>query len=472
MSKKYYYAVKVGKVTGIFETWEECKDSVNGYPNAQYKKFTDRKQAENYLNDIDEEEIIVEEAKENNTLIAYVDGSFNEEIGRYSYGIVIILPNGDIYEASGYGDDKRAIASRNIAGEVKGVMHLIDYMNRKSYESAIIRYDYEGIEYWATKKWKPNSYVAKEYVKFMDSNAKGLKLKFEKVKSHSNNKYNDKADKLAKKALLEGIDIKQVKKEGDHYIVIEGIKSIDEIETIIDVMKDEYSIDCSFKRNIDKCIFDLTSGEDKIVVTYYDNKNKLLIQGHKNNIYSVFISYLGVLVDTTKLIPVLNEYYNLSIDQEQLDHQFILYLPSVNKDLIEEKRKTVLYQAIFNLNIRGNMPEYTFLAHPILRLAEAYIKDIRDKVAPQNIPPSNLFDKNQMDIYSLKDYYKRKLVDKDKITLFNRLYNYYCQERNRLFHWDDMKINLDTTKIITDHREIVKIIKKGLELINRYYELY
>ena len=26
-----YYAVKVGRTTGIFETWDQCKASVNGY---------------------------------------------------------------------------------------------------------------------------------------------------------------------------------------------------------------------------------------------------------------------------------------------------------------------------------------------------------------------------------------------------------------------------------------------------------
>lgn len=471
MSKKYY-AVKVGKVTGIFETWQECQNSVNGYPNAQYKKFTDRKKAENYLNNIDEEEIVKNDAKEKNTLIAYIDGSFSEEIGRYSYGIVIITPSGEIYEASGIGDDKKAIANRNVAGEIKGIMHLINYMNRNSFKNAIVRYDYKGIEKWATKKWKARSYVAKEYVKFMDSNSKGLKLKFEKVKSHSNDKYNDKADKLAKKALLEEIDIRQVKKEGDNYVVVEGRINIDEIETIIDVMKEEYSIDCDVREYSDRCIFVLTCRKDKIVVTFFKNKNKLMIQGHKNNIYSIFINYLGVLVETPKLIPVLNEYYNLSIEQEQLDHQFVLYLPNVNKDLIEEKRITVLYQAIFNLNIRGNMPEYTFLTHPILRVTEAYIKDIRDKIVPQSIKPINLFNGNEIGIYSLKDEYKKKLVDKGKISHFNKLFNYYCQERHRLFHWDDMITNLDTTNIIADHKEVVRIIKKGLELINQFYELY
>ena len=48
MSKKYY-AVKVGMTTGIFETWEECKSSVEGYPGALYKSFKNLSDAYAYM---------------------------------------------------------------------------------------------------------------------------------------------------------------------------------------------------------------------------------------------------------------------------------------------------------------------------------------------------------------------------------------------------------------------------------------
>lgn len=50
MSKKKYYAVKEGMVRGIFETWDECKQSISGYPRAIYKSFPSREQAEEFLN--------------------------------------------------------------------------------------------------------------------------------------------------------------------------------------------------------------------------------------------------------------------------------------------------------------------------------------------------------------------------------------------------------------------------------------
>ncbi|SCU83891.1 LAMI_0C05204g1_1 [Lachancea mirantina] len=36
---RYYYAVQRGRSTGVFNSWDECKAEVNGYPGARYKKF-------------------------------------------------------------------------------------------------------------------------------------------------------------------------------------------------------------------------------------------------------------------------------------------------------------------------------------------------------------------------------------------------------------------------------------------------
>ena len=40
MSKKKYYAVKVGKTPGIYLTWADCSAQVTGYKGAKFKSFT------------------------------------------------------------------------------------------------------------------------------------------------------------------------------------------------------------------------------------------------------------------------------------------------------------------------------------------------------------------------------------------------------------------------------------------------
>ena len=49
MAKKNYYAVKQGKVPGIYRTWDACKAQVHGYPGAIYKRFERLEEAEAFL---------------------------------------------------------------------------------------------------------------------------------------------------------------------------------------------------------------------------------------------------------------------------------------------------------------------------------------------------------------------------------------------------------------------------------------
>lgn len=44
-----YYAVRRGKKPGIYLTWPECKAQVDGFAGARYKSFTDRTQAQAFL---------------------------------------------------------------------------------------------------------------------------------------------------------------------------------------------------------------------------------------------------------------------------------------------------------------------------------------------------------------------------------------------------------------------------------------
>jgi ribonuclease HI len=39
MAKQKFYVVWQGRTPGIFETWDECKRSVEGYPDPKYKSF-------------------------------------------------------------------------------------------------------------------------------------------------------------------------------------------------------------------------------------------------------------------------------------------------------------------------------------------------------------------------------------------------------------------------------------------------
>nr|CAI6686381.1 BPK_HP1_G0044130.mRNA.1.CDS.1 [Saccharomyces cerevisiae] len=44
-----FYAVRKGRETGIYNTWNECKNQVDGYGGAIYKKFNSYEQAKSFL---------------------------------------------------------------------------------------------------------------------------------------------------------------------------------------------------------------------------------------------------------------------------------------------------------------------------------------------------------------------------------------------------------------------------------------
>ena len=48
--KKKVYAVRNGRKTGLFMSWDDCKKQVDAFPGARYKSFTDADEAWKWLN--------------------------------------------------------------------------------------------------------------------------------------------------------------------------------------------------------------------------------------------------------------------------------------------------------------------------------------------------------------------------------------------------------------------------------------
>ena len=49
MVKNKFYAVKVGKKPGIYQTWKECQDQVKGFPGAEFKSFLTQQEAKQWI---------------------------------------------------------------------------------------------------------------------------------------------------------------------------------------------------------------------------------------------------------------------------------------------------------------------------------------------------------------------------------------------------------------------------------------
>ena len=90
---------------------------------------------------------------------------------------------------------------RNVAGEIYGSMAAMKYALEKGIKKLSIYYDYMGIAKWCTGAWKANKTGTRAYQAFYQEVIKKVQVHFVKVKGHSNDKYNDRADHLAKSAL-------------------------------------------------------------------------------------------------------------------------------------------------------------------------------------------------------------------------------------------------------------------------------
>lgn len=209
MAGKKYYAVRKGKVTGVFETWEECRDSVEGYPGAEYKGFASLKEAQAFLG-VAEETEIVRELPEADWLLAYVDGSYDDSLKKYSFGCVFLLPDGHIYTQYGNGDREQSLQHRNVTGEMLGAMYAVKTAMANGYSGIEVCYDYQGIEKWVTGEWRSKTELTQKYAQAMRQWGQSIGIRFRKVAAHTNIVYNELADRLAKTGLREGNGVPQV----------------------------------------------------------------------------------------------------------------------------------------------------------------------------------------------------------------------------------------------------------------------
>jgi viroplasmin and RNaseH domain-containing protein len=125
----------------------------------------------------------------------YVDGSFIN--GRTGYGAVILKDGEVVDELSGAVSDPSVAYARQVAGELLAVEESLRWCEKHSVNEVSIFYDYYGIEKWATGRWKANQPLTVNYREFVRGS--GVRVHWHKVNSHAGDRWNDRADALAKK---------------------------------------------------------------------------------------------------------------------------------------------------------------------------------------------------------------------------------------------------------------------------------
>ena len=190
MSSKKYYAVLKGRKIGIFESWAECEEQINGFSGALYKSFKSRGKAEEALGLISQSVLFPIERKEvkwRETVVPAsemimdsicVDASCIGNPGSVEYRGVYLLTREVIFH-------KRPMSNgTNNLGEFLAIVHALAYLKKKESDIPIYS-DSEIAIIWVRNK------IMRTKLEKSDNNKEIFDLADRGLKWLENNEYSN-----------------------------------------------------------------------------------------------------------------------------------------------------------------------------------------------------------------------------------------------------------------------------------------
>lgn len=210
-----YYAVKNGRIPGVYTDWKTTEAQVKGFSGAIYKKFPTKSAALAFLEGSEEESESdddssseSEDSSEKLTgIVAYVDGSCVDKVGGYAF---LVIDDEEVEEF--YGKVPDSPCTNNIA-ELYAIYKCLKYLIKKEYKSVTIRpdsrYAMDSVSKFI-KKWKRNGWKTakdepvknQELIKKIDALLAKIEIEFVHVKGHGKNEFNRRVDQLANEGRL------------------------------------------------------------------------------------------------------------------------------------------------------------------------------------------------------------------------------------------------------------------------------
>ncbi len=210
-----FYAVRKGKKPGIYSTWDECKNQVNGFPGAEYKSFKTKSEANAYMGLSQPAKNIAPKITKSGSITLYSDGgsrNHGNKLGQHvkdddkAAWAYLIIKDGKKHYASD-GEFGATNNKMEVLGLVNALQYIIDQGWQNESINAILdsKYVLDSItkgwlNSWRRRGWKKSDgTIIKNKNEFMQLSAllgQFKHLNFKWTKGHADNSGNNFVDKL------------------------------------------------------------------------------------------------------------------------------------------------------------------------------------------------------------------------------------------------------------------------------------
>lgn len=210
--------------------------------------------------------------------------------------------------------------------------------------------------------------------------------------------------------------------------------------------------------------------DEKLTINYYHSTNKVMIQGRPLLLFNEAMICITELVELEDLPKLFNDIFKVDIKKDDIIEQYQYYLPNSYAQH-PLKLKKVLMQAVYNLNLEGDMFAYDFLAFSALKAIEGHLKIVLSKYSIYVRNNSfGFFEKEDLK-YVLQQVHATTIACTETVAYIESLYNFYHSQRHALVHWGDPDAPVDQTRIMENIGEARSIIIDSFQLIDKYYVL-
>lgn len=211
MNQKPYYVVLMGREPGIYRTWEDVRKQIDGFFGASVAKKQTLEEAQELFcsNQRFSSQNEVKQTKQLSSdklhlLNVYVDGSYKEDYGVYSYGFAVVKNGQIVYHQSGANRDEAVtkMLGGSAAAELRATMEAVRYALQQQVKRVLIYYDFVGIMRLANGEKEVMNEYEQKYYEYMCAARKRMHIDFTKVKAHKDNYLNNFVDEISKKARI------------------------------------------------------------------------------------------------------------------------------------------------------------------------------------------------------------------------------------------------------------------------------